>query len=65
MYDEGRGISQDNAKAYLWYNLAASRAKDAETQNKAAHNRDFIAKTLSSAEIAEAQKMAREWKPTK
>jgi uncharacterized protein len=62
-YAEGRGISRDYAQAYLWFNLAASRAKDAKTRDDATHNRDFTAKRLNSAELAEAQRMASEWKP--
>lgn len=65
MFAQGHGVPQDYAQAYQWFNLAASRAKDAETQNAATHNRDVVAKRLTSAQIAEAQKMAREWKPTK
>ena len=62
-YAEGRGISRDYAQADLWFNLAASLAKDAKTRDDATHNRDFIAKRLNSAELAEAQRMASEWKP--
>ena len=55
-YDNGDGVLQDYSKAHMWYNLAA--AKGAENAGK---NRDSIAKEMTSEQIAEAQKMAREW----
>jgi hypothetical protein len=49
----------------MWFNLAASRssASKAEERNKSVHNRDIIASKMTPAQIAEAQKLAREWKP--
>jgi hypothetical protein len=44
----------------MWFNLAASHASVA-----AAKNRDLVAAKMAPAQIAEAQRMAREWKPTK
>jgi uncharacterized protein len=42
----------------MWFNLAAARGiKEAMT------NRDKVAKHMTPAQIAEAQKLAREWKP--
>ncbi|MGO9422541.1 MAG: sel1 repeat family protein, partial [Roseiarcus sp.] len=32
MYDNGRGVPQDHVLAYMWANLAASRAADSETR---------------------------------
>jgi TPR repeat protein len=58
MYDEGRGVPQDHALAHMWYNLAA-----ASGDKVAAKNRDIAAKQMTPAQIAEAQKLAREWKP--
>jgi hypothetical protein len=45
--------------------LAAPRAADDATHNKAFKGRDLAATMMTSAQIAEAQRMAREWKPTK
>ena len=56
MYDNGKGVSQNNVQAYLWFSLAASRGY------KQAHEyRDDIANKMTLAQIAEAQKLAREW----
>jgi uncharacterized protein len=65
MYDEGRGVPQDYVQAHKWYNLAASRFPTSakEFRDRAVGNRDAIAAKMTPAQIAEAQKLAREWKP--
>jgi len=58
MYNRGWGVTQDYVQALMWYNLAAARGwKDAK------NNRDSLAKQMTPAQIAEARKLAREWKP--
>ena len=59
-YDQGRGVPQDYAFAHMWFNLAAARSHPT-----AAEYRNKVGERMSSAQLAEAQKMAREWKPTK
>ena len=60
LYAKGRGAPQDYVSAHMWFNLAAAQGRhEAETK------RDDLAKLMTSAQIAEAQKLAREWKPTK
>ena len=61
MYDRGRGVPQDYIEAHKWFNLAATQRS--EVQEKARENRDLLEKRMTSAQIAEAQKLAREWKP--
>jgi len=65
MYDKGRGVAKDYVHAHKWYNLAAARCLASETENrdKAVRNRDRIAVKMTAAQIAEAQRLAREWKP--
>ena len=62
MYDEGQGVPQDYIQAHMWYNLAASdlTGDDRETP---ARNRDRVDEEMTSEQIAEAQRLAREWKP--
>ncbi|MBN4048158.1 sel1 repeat family protein [bacterium AH-315-O15] len=60
MYDTGEGVPQDYAEAHKWHNLAASRAS-AENQTRYAATRDRQAKQMTPAQIAEAQRLAREW----
>ena len=63
-YAEGLGVGQDYIQALMWFILAAasSIAPDDE-RDMAVMNRDFAASLMSSEQIAEAQKLAREWKP--
>ena len=59
-YYNGEGVPQDYVEAHKWRNLAASRAS-AEDRETFAEARDAVAKLMTPAQIAEAQKLAREW----
>jgi uncharacterized protein len=63
MYYLGMGVSQDYVQAHMWFNLAASRASDAEVRKKMVEFRDIAASKMTPAQIAEAQRLASEWKP--
>ena len=65
MYDDGEGVPQDYVQALMWYNLAASKFSPGEDRDQAVENRDIVAKKMTPAQISEAQKLAREWKPKK
>ena len=54
----GRGTSLDLVQAHMWYSLAAGNG-----HARAALHRNDLAKEMKPAQIAEAQKRAREWKP--
>jgi hypothetical protein len=62
-YRDGQGVPQDYVQAHTWLNLAAAQAKPVAGHNIAAEARDSIAAKMSLAQIAEAQRLAREWKP--
>ena len=59
-YDIGQGVPQDYVESHKWHNLAASRAS-AENQKIYAGIRDLVAAEMTPAQLAEAQKLAREW----
>jgi TPR repeat protein len=65
MYASGQGVPQDFVRAHMWSNLAASRfpASQLEMRDNAVKLRDPTAALMTPAQIAEAQKLAREWKP--
>ena len=63
MYDHGHGVPQDYVQAHMWYNLGASHAEDAAIREMAVKNRDEVAAKMTPDQIAEAQRMASEWKP--
>jgi len=60
LYDNGLGVPQDRVRAYMWLNLAAMQGRES-----AATIRDLVARLMTPVQISEAQKLAREWKPTK
>ena len=55
MYDNGEGVIEDDVYAHMWWNIAASNGDD-----DAMKNRDIFAKRLTTEQLAEAQKLARE-----
>jgi TPR repeat protein len=63
MYADGKGVSQDYSLAHMWLNLAASGESDGAFREMAIKNRDLVAAKMTPAQIAEAQRMAREWVP--
>ncbi len=65
MYKNGLGVPQDEAQGYMWFNLAASSFPPGEDRDTAVENRDNVASSITPAQISEAQKLAREWKPKK
>jgi len=60
MYEKGQGVPQDYVQAHMWVNLAASGSVAVEREARA---RELLAQKMTPAQIAEAQRLAREWKP--
>jgi TPR repeat protein len=58
MYAKGQGVPQDYIEAYKWWNLAAAQGDE-----EAAKNRDKLRQMMSAAQIAEAQRLSKEFKP--
>jgi TPR repeat protein len=65
IYHDGTGVPQDYVQSYMWFNLAALGAESTATRDVAAQARNELASEMTPAQIAEAQRTAREWKPTK
>ncbi|MEX2648354.1 MAG: tetratricopeptide repeat protein [Alphaproteobacteria bacterium] len=59
-YHEGRGVPQDYVQAHMWFNLAASRLPPGEDRDMVVGNRDSVAARMTPAQVAEAQRLARE-----
>jgi len=62
MYANGEGVPQDYVQAQKWVNLAASQSQG-EDLERYAETRERFAKQMTPDQIAEAQRLAREWKP--
>ncbi len=60
MYENGVGTIQNYVEAHKWYNIAASRG-----YVKAHNARDAISEKMIAEQLAEAQKLAAQWKPSR
>ena len=56
MYVKGQGVPQDYVQSHMWFNLAASGGIA-----DAGKYRDSVSKLMTPDQIAEAQRLAREW----
>jgi TPR repeat protein len=63
MYATGRWVPSDNVQAYVWFDLAARAFSDRAKQEDAIQQRGIIASEMTSKQLAEAMRLAREWKP--
>lgn len=57
-YEKARGLPKDVVQAYQWYNLAAANGHE-----DGAKWRDRLAMNMTPTQIAQAQFLARNWKP--
>jgi TPR repeat protein len=58
LYWDGRGTGRDDVQALMWWTLAAT-----QKQEQAAELRDMATAGMTPDRIAEAEQLAREWKP--
>lgn len=56
MYADGRGVPQDYVTAHMWLNLAGAQGEEG-----AREARDLLAEYMTQAQLADAQRRAREW----
>ena len=55
-FSTGRGLEQDYVAAHMWMNLSAASGTE-----EAVKDRDVYSKLMTPEQIAQAQKLAREW----
>ena len=58
MYAEGRGVPQDYVRAHMWFSLSA-----AQGEQRAVKTLEMAERRMTPAQINEAQRLARDWKP--
>ena len=63
MYGEGLGVPQDNLAAQMWLSLATARISE-DARDAVITARDAIAEEMTPEQIAEAERLARDWRPT-
>jgi TPR repeat protein len=56
MYVKGQGVPQDYVMAHKWFNLSGANGNE-----NGLKNRDKIAKEMTGPQLAEAQRLARNW----
>ena len=55
-YANGEGVPEDHVLAYMWLNLSAAQGFEMAQENK-----DLFEQRMTRAQIAEAQRLSREW----
>src|SRR6266446_5952317 len=65
IYTDGKGVPANLVEATKWFKVAAARfpASEKEKRDKAMKNSELLAKKMTPTQVAEADKLAREWKP--
>jgi len=58
IYAEGRGVPQDYVRAHMWFSLST-----AQGEQRAVKTLEMAERRMTPAQINEAQKLARDWKP--
>ncbi len=59
MYANGQGVAKDYVLAYLWFTLSATQGDEGVEQ--AVKNLNMLTPLMTPMQIAEAQKLVREW----
>jgi len=63
IYGAGQGVPRDPVAAYKWFALGQANARTPALRAKASQNIDRLSRSMTPAQIAEAQRQAREWQP--
>jgi TPR repeat protein len=58
MYENGQGVPQDIVRAHMWFNLSGAQGHERGLKNRAR-----AGALMTKEQVAEAQKLARSWKP--
>ena len=56
IYENGLGVEQDFVQAHKWYNIAGTNGDETGRKSK-----DDVEKQMNPDQIAEVQKLAKEW----
>ena len=56
LYERGLGFPRDYVLAHMWYSLAVASGNDSANKD-----RDTVARLMTPAQVADAERMAREW----
>jgi TPR repeat protein len=62
LYQFGKGLSRDSVQALMWFEVAMTHSKGAD-RDSIVELRDDVVTNMTKAQIAEARRLARDWKP--
>jgi TPR repeat protein len=62
LFNFGKGVQRDYVQAYMWYERAAMHAQSGN-RDTIVEMRDELAGKMTPQQIAEARRLAKEWKP--
>ena len=65
LYYNGQGVPQDYVLAHMWLSLASSQypASVRKNVNDIVHYKEIVDAKMTPAQIAEAERLARKWRP--
>jgi hypothetical protein len=64
LYANGEGVAKDLVKSHMYANLAAAQLPLGKDYEIAVQNRAYIAEQMTPEQIAQAQQLAKAWRPT-
>lgn len=62
LYRFGKGVPQDYVRAYMWFQLSVDQLTGAD-RDSIVELRDAAGARMTSQQIAEARRLAQDWKP--
>lgn len=62
-YANALGVPQNYIQAHMWLNLAVANTTEQVLRDEAKNNLDILVARMTPEQIAEAQRLAAEWKP--
>lgn len=63
LYADGVGVARDDVQAFKWFAIAAVRGADSYARGNGAKGRDDISARMTAGQVAQAERLAREWQP--
>jgi TPR repeat protein len=64
LHERGIGVNQNFLLSYVWGVLAASKLPPGDTRTRVLNARDQLAARMTADQVAEAQRLASEWRPS-
>ncbi len=63
LYEDGLGVRRDLVQTYKWYRLAAGNSQRLDEKYTILQALDEVSRKMTPTQIAEAQRLAQEWRP--